>query len=115
MSDINALTQKLIQFRNERDWEQFHKPKDLAIYVSLEAAEVLEHFLWKSEAEIKEYLKSHKEDMADEMGDVINCLLLLANAADIDIIQAGENKLKKNAKKYPIEKAKGNAKKYNQY
>lgn len=114
MSEIQDLTQKIIQFRNERDWEQFHKPKDLAISLSLEAGEVPEHFQWKTEAEIVEYLKTHQEDIADELGDVMNYLLLLSHVADVDIIQAAANKIKKNAEKYPVDKARGSAKKYNQ-
>lgn len=113
MSEIQDLTQKIIQFRNERDWEQFHKPKDLAISLSLEAGEVLEHFQWKTEVEIAEYLKTHKEYIADELGDVMNYLLLLSHAAGVDIVQAAANKIKKNAEKYPVDKAKGRHTKYN--
>lgn len=114
MEKINSLVQKIINFRNERDWKQFHTPKNLAISLSLEAAEVLEHFQWKRDEEIEEYIKKHKEDLADELADVFNYLLLLADTAEIEIIEATENKLKKNAEKYPIDKARGSAKKYNQ-
>ncbi len=114
MNNFNDLTKKIISFRDNRDWNQFHTPKNLAISLSLESSEVLEHFQWKTDEEIKEYLVSHKEEIADELGDVLNYLLLLANRADIEIVQAAENKLKKNELKYPIDKAKGNAKKYNQ-
>lgn len=113
MIKINELTKKIIEFRNERDWLQFHTPKNLAISLSLEASEVLEHFQWKTDGEINEYLADHKEEIGDELGDVLNYLLLLANAADIDIIQAAEAKIKKNEIKYPIEKAKGRNTKYN--
>ena len=101
--DLNELTKKIIAFRDARDWAQFHKPKDLAISLSLEASEVLEHFQWKSDDEIKEYLKSHKEDISDELGDVLNYLLLLAHVTDIDILEAAVNKLEKNEKKYPAD------------
>jgi len=115
MNNITELTKKIIKFRDDREWSQFHTPKNLAISLSLEASEVLEHFQWKTDEEIIEYLKTHKEHVADELGDVLNYLLLLANKADIDIIQAAENKLKKNEKKYPVEKAKGSSKKYTEY
>ncbi|MFZ2189998.1 MAG: nucleotide pyrophosphohydrolase [Candidatus Magasanikiibacteriota bacterium] len=114
MNNIEELTQKIIKFRDERDWSQFHTPKNLAISLSLEASEVLEHFQWKTDEEINEYITTHKEHIADELGDVFNYLLLLANRADVDILKAAENKLKKNEEKYPVDKAKGNAKKYNE-
>lgn len=114
MNAITDLTNKIIHFRDEREWSQFHTPKNLAISLSLEASEVLEHFQWKTDEEIQRYLISNKEEIADELGDVLNYLLLLANRADIDIVQAAESKLKKNVIKYPVDKAKGNAKKYNQ-
>lgn len=115
MTNIQNLIQKIIMFRDERDWSQFHTPKNLAISLSLEASEVLEHFQWKTDKEIKDYLISNKEEIADELGDVLNYLLLLANRADIDIVQATENKIKKNEEKYPIEKVKGSSKKYTEY
>lgn len=113
MADIKSLTKKLIDFRKARDWEQFHKPKDLAISLALEAAEVLEHFQWKSDKEIEEHIKSHKDDLAQELADVFNWILILAHDTKIDILAASEKKIKINGKKYPIRKAKGNATKYN--
>lgn len=112
--NIEDLTKKILAFRNERDWQQFHKPKDLAISISLEAAEVLEHFQWKTDEEITEYLKTHKEDLADELADVMNYLMILAHTADINLAEAVEKKIIKAGKKYPVDKAKGSAKKYNQ-
>lgn len=114
MKNIEELTKKIIAFRDARDWAQFHTPKDLAISLSLEAGEVLEHFQWKTNEEIVEYLKTHKEHIGDELGDVFNYLLLIADAAGINIIEASEKKLKKNEEKYPVEKAKGKHTKYNQ-
>jgi len=114
MSNLKDLENKILAFRDERDWEQFHTPKNLAISLSLEASEVLEHFQWKTDEEVKEYIKTHKEEIGDELGDVFNYLLLLAHATDIDIIEAAENKIVKSAQKYPIDKAKGSAKKYNE-
>ena len=112
MSDIKTIAEKLIAFRIARDWEQFHNPKDIAISLALEAAEVLEHFQWKSPEEIKQYSKDHKDDIAEEMADVFNWIILLAHDLDIDIIKACEDKIAKNAKKYPSEKSKGNHMKY---
>lgn len=112
MSEIKELTKKVIKFRDARDWKQFHKPKDLAISLSLEAAEVLEHFQWKSEKEAVEYVASHKDEIADELADVFNYLLLAAHEFEIDIADALSRKMDKSEKKYPVEKARGNAKKY---
>lgn len=115
MNNIRDLTQKIIAFRDARDWKQFHNPKDCAISLSLEASEVLEHFQWKSEAEIKEYLKNHKDDLAEELADVFNFLLLMCHDLEIDIMEASEKKLIKNNLKYPVEKAKGKHTKYNKF
>ena len=113
MNDIEKLTGEIIKFRNDRDWSQFHKPKDLAISLSLEASEVLEHFQWKTEVEIEKYVKTDKEEIADELADVFSYLLVLSHDLDIDLIKAFEQKLKKSIVKYPIEKAKGKSTKYN--
>lgn len=111
--EIKKLTERIIKFRDARDWKQFHKPKDLAISLALEAGEVLEHFQWKSEQEIAEYVKTNKEDIADELADVLNYILIMAHDLDIDIIAAEERKVAKNESKYPVEKAKGKHTKYN--
>jgi NTP pyrophosphatase (non-canonical NTP hydrolase) len=112
MSDIKELTQKIIAFRDARDWKQFHNPKDCAVSLSLEAAEVLEHFQWKNEAEIKEYLKDHKTELAEELADVFNFLLLMCHDLEIDIMEASARKLAINDQKYPVEKARGKHTKY---
>lgn len=112
MSNIKNLQEKIAQFVSDRDWGQFHNPKDLAISLNLEASEVLEHFQWKSEKEMAAYVKSHKEEIGDELADVLYWVLLMANNLDIDVVAAGERKLEKNASKYPVEKARGNHKKY---
>lgn len=113
MPDIKQLTEKIIKFRDERDWKQFHSPKDLAMDLSIEAAEVLELFLWKSPEEIKEYVKTHKEEIEEELADVLYTVLLTSHDLEIDVARALEQKIKKNAKKYPVEKAKGVHTKYN--
>ena len=112
MLRLEDIQKKIIAFRDARDWIQFHTPKDLAIGLSLEAGEVMEHFLWKTPEEIAVYLKTHKEEIADEMGDVLNYLLIMANDFGIDLLDATDKKIDKNAAKYPVEKAKGRHTKY---
>lgn len=113
MPDIKQLTEKIIKFRDARDWKQFHNPKDMAMDLSIEAAEVLELFLWKDKQEIDEYIKKNKEEISDELADVFYTILLISHDLKIDIAQALEGKIKKNDKKYPVEKAKGVHTKYN--
>lgn len=111
--EIKNLTRRIIEFRDARNWKQFHNPKDLAISLSLEASEFLEHFQWKSKEEIEKYVKENKEDLADELADVFNYLLLTAHDLDIDIADALNKKIDKSEKKYPVEKAMGKHTKYN--
>lgn len=113
MSDLDALQAKILAFRDERNWKQFHNPKDLAISLSLEAAGFLEHFQWKSPAEIIEHLKVHGDDVADELADVLYWVLLIAHDLKIDLVKASTAKMKKNAKKYPVDKARNQHTKYN--
>ena len=115
MSEIQKLTDKLLEFRRERDWEQFHNPKDMALSLSLEAAEVLEHFQWKNGEAVVEYVKNHKEELGEELADVFGWILLLAHDLDLDICVAMEKKIIKNGLKYPADKAKGKADKYTSY
>lgn len=112
MSDLEDLQKKVVNFRDARDWKQFHNPKDTAISLLLEAAEVLEHFQWKSPEEIKKHLTDNKSEVADELADVLYWVLLMANDFGIDIAQEFNRKLASNEKKYPVEKAKGSHKKY---
>lgn len=112
MTDLTELQKKIIEFRDARDWKQFHNPKDLAISLSLEASEFLEHFQWKNPEEIKNHLLKHKADVSDELADVLNYVLIIANDLDIDLMQASLEKLAKNSKKYEVDKARGNHKKY---
>ena len=114
MKNIDEITKKIIEFRDVRDWKQFHNPKDAAIGLILEASEVLEHFQWKNKEEVEEYIQSHKDDIADELADVMYWVFLMAHDLKIDIGDAIDKKLAKSAAKYPIEKSKGNHKKYNQ-
>ena len=112
MSGIQDLTKKLIDFRNARDWQQFHNPKDLALSLTLEAAEVLEHFQWKSKEEIDEYIRTHKEEIGEELADVFNWVLILSHDIGLNILEASKKKISKNGEKYPIDKAKGKHTKY---
>ncbi len=114
MSDINELNLKLQKFRDERDWAKYHTPKDLAISISLEAAEVLEHFQWKTSEEAEQYLASHKGEVTDELADVLKYVLHLADVLNVDIVDAAIRKLKRDSAKYPVDKIKGNYIKYNQ-
>jgi len=115
MLTIKGLSRKIIHFRNARDWAQFHNPKDVAISLTLEAAELLEHFQWKNPAEIERHIKTSKTAISDELADVLYYVLLLSHDLGIDPLKALSAKLKKNAKKYPIRKAKGRHTKYTEY
>ena len=115
MSEIKELTDKIIAFRDVRDWKQFHTPKDLATGLLLEAGEVAEHFHWKNESELQEYIKNHREEIGEELGDVMNYLLLMAHDFGIDLFQATVKKVEKNGRNYPVEKSKGNSKKYTEF
>ena len=114
MSDIDKLTKLILKFRIDRNWEQFHKPKDMAISLSLEAAEVLEHFQWKTEEEVEEYLITNKDHIGEELIDVLWWVLLMCHDLNIDIDEAFVKKLQKNSQKYPIEKSKNSHKKWSE-
>ncbi|MCL2037604.1 nucleotide pyrophosphohydrolase [Candidatus Saccharibacteria bacterium] len=109
---LSDLQKKIIEFRDERDWKQFHNPKDSAISLVLEATEFLEHFQWKNCEECTEHVCKKKEDVSDELADVLYWVLLIANDLDIDLYEASLRKLAKNHAKYDVKKAKGNHKKY---
>ena len=112
MSEIKDLTAKIGKIRDDRDWKQFHNPKDMAVSLALEANEVLEHFQWRNGAEMDEYVKTHKDEIGEELADVLYWVLAMSSGIDLDIKEALEKKLLKTEKKYPVEKAKGNHKKY---
>ena len=113
MSDIKDLMEKIIKFRDERDWKQFHNPKDMALSLVLEAGEVMEHFQWKNKEEIEKYIKTNKEEIGEELADVLYWVLLMSYDLKIDVLDALDKKIRKNEKNYPIEKAKGKHTKYN--
>jgi len=107
-SDIQSITEALIEFRDERDWRQFHNPKDLAAALSIEAGELLECFLWKAHGD------ANMERVKEELADVFAFALLMAEHYKWDVKQITLEKIAKNAEKYPAQKAKGSAKKYNE-
>jgi NTP pyrophosphatase (non-canonical NTP hydrolase) len=111
-SDLKELTKLVVDFRDDRDWKQFHNPKDLALSLVLEATEVMEHFQWKSPKEMYLYIKTNKEEIGDELADVMYWVLLMSNDLEIDIAEALKRKILKNNKKYPVEKATGKHDKY---
>ena len=111
MSDIKEIIDALIKFRDERDWAQFHDTKNLALALSIEAAELNELFLWKDKEEAE---KVDKSRLAEELADVLSYAFLLADKHNLDVKTIVLDKIKQNAKKYPVEKAKGTAKKYDE-
>jgi len=114
MDEMRKIIEKIKKFRDERDWLQFHDPKNMAISIMLEASELLEHFQWKTKAEVEEYIKKNSESVQEEIADIAMYLFELADNLGIDLVSVMEAKLKKNADKYPVEKAKGSNKKYDQ-
>lgn len=108
MKDIEEIISALIKFRNERDWEQFHNAKDLALAISIEAGELLELFLWKKAEE------ANKEKVKEELADIFSFAFLLADKYGLDVKEIVLDKIKVNNEKYPVAKAKGTAKKYNE-
>lgn len=108
MSDLEELRKAIVQFTQERDWDQFHNGKDLALALSIEAAELNEAFLWKDVSEVK------VEKVKEELADIFNYAILIADKYNLDIKQIVLDKIRRNAEKYPVEKAYGSAKKYNE-
>jgi NTP pyrophosphatase (non-canonical NTP hydrolase) len=112
---LSTLAAALVEFRRERDWEQFHNPKDQALSLVLEAAELLELTQWKNGAELDAHLTEKREALADELADVVGWCLLIAHDRGIDLGEACRRKLEKNIAKYPAEKVRGSAAKYTEY
>lgn len=111
---VAALRERVLGFARERDWEQFHSPKNLSMALAAEAGELMEHFLWAESAASNEVVRdpARREQIADEIADVVIYALEFANVSQLDLAAAIEAKLAKNAAKYPVEKARGNARKY---
>tara|TARA_R110002020_G_scaffold156218_2_gene338063 strand:+ start:44481 stop:44807 length:327 start_codon:yes stop_codon:yes gene_type:complete len=105
---LEQAIDKLIEFRDARDWKQFHNSKDLSLAISIEASELLELFLWKENEDFD------RDKMKDELADILCFSLLLAKKNNLDIVEIINEKINKNALKYPVDKAKGTSKKYNE-
>lgn len=108
MNDLEELRKKIVQFTKDRDWDQFHNGKDLALALSIEASELNEAFLWKDAKDVD------VDKVKEELADIFNYAILIADKYDLDIKQIVLEKLRRNAEKYPVDKAYGSAKKYNE-
>jgi dCTP diphosphatase len=112
--ELTGLRDSLRQFAAERDWDQFHSPKNLAMALAVESAELLERFQWMTEDESRRLTPAQLAAVREEMADVINYLVRLADKLDVDLLAAARDKLAINAQKYPVDKARGNSKKYSE-
>lgn len=113
-TNLQELKDRILAFAKEREWEQFHSPKNLSMAIAAEAAELMEHFLWQSAQVSREdvHAEQLREKIVEEIADILIFAIEFANVADIDIATAIESKMAKNALKYPVEKAKGSSTKY---
>jgi dCTP diphosphatase len=111
-ASIQEIIEELRQFAAERDWDQFHSPKNLSIALSVEASELLEHFQWMTEEQSKALSADELQGVSEEMADVFLFLLRLADKLDVDLLKASRLKLELNARKYPIDKSRGKSTKY---
>lgn len=114
MNSIEALRDELRRFVDERDWAQFHNPKNLSMALSAEAAEVLEHFLWESGEATSSLPPAKRDEVAEELADVLIYLVRLSDVLDVDLLQAAGRKVAKNRERYPAEKVRGRAVKYDE-
>ena len=112
MADLDAIRKKIVAFRNERDWAQFHDPKNLAEALSIEAGELLENFLWKTTEQSRNLSPEELKNVKEELADIFIFLTYLSEEYKIDLLGEVENKISQNEAKYPIEKARGSARKY---
>ena len=113
---MDELIRAVQRFRDEREWRQFHNPKDLAISISLEAAELLEQFQWKTPEDVNALLKKgeYRTRIGEEMADVLILLISLADVLGLDLVETARAKLQENARKYPVDRARGSARKYDE-
>jgi NTP pyrophosphatase (non-canonical NTP hydrolase) len=114
-TDLNKLTKQLRKFAADRDWDQFHSPKNLSMALSVEASELLEHFQWLTEEQSYKLPNDKQKEVEAEIADVFIYLLRLSDKLGIDILDAAQNKIKQNAIKYPASKVRGSSKKYTEY
>lgn len=116
MNTFENIRKKLVAFRDEREWNTFHTPKNLAIDISVEAGELLEIFQWLSDEDVAKTLTTEKiEDIKDELADVMMGCILFAETINVDLLECVDKKIDKTAKKYPVEKVRGSSKKYTEY
>lgn len=113
--DLEALTQQLRDFAKARDWGQFHSPKNLASALTVEAAELLEHFQWMTEDQSRHLSEVKRGEISAEVADVFLYILQLCDGLGIDLVEAASTKIASNAAKYPVELARGNSKKYSEF
>ncbi|MDH5300018.1 MAG: nucleotide pyrophosphohydrolase [Gammaproteobacteria bacterium] len=113
--NLSNIKQRLRDFANERDWDQYHTPKNLSMALSVEAAELMEHFQWLSEAESRQLSADKLKAVSYEMADIFVYLIRIADKLDIDLLATVDEKLVINAQKYPAERVKGSHKKYTEY
>ena len=112
---MQDLVERLRQFAAERDWDQYHSPKNLSMALAVEAAELMEHFQWLTEAESLSLSPPKRDEVAEEVADVLLYLLRLSDKLGIDVVEAAQAKIQINSRKYPAERARGKAAKYTAY
>ena len=110
---LDSLRERLAAFVEERDWDQFHNPKNLAMALAAEAGELLEHFQWLTQEQARQLEASTRDEVAHELADILMFLVRLSDKLDIDLLDAARSKLEQNRDKYPVEKSRGRATKYN--
>ena len=111
---IEEITARICAFRDARDWQQFHNPKDMAVAIAAEAGELMQHFVWKTPEQIPQVVQDKRAELTDEIADVAILLFELAHNLDIPLTEAMQAKLDRNEKRYPADKARGNNLKYNE-
>jgi dCTP diphosphatase len=114
-TSLEELRDRLRRFARNRDWDQFHSPKNLSMALIGEAAEIVEHFQWLTESQSSDIPQDKKLEIEDELADVLIYLVRLADKLDIDLLEAADRKIEKNESKYPEDQVRGSAKKYNEY
>ena len=114
MTDFDQLTRRIREFTEARDWQQFHSPKNLGMALIVESAELVEHFQWLTEAQSRTLPPEKLVEVAEELADIQIYLIRIADQLNVNLLDAVDKKIMANAEKYPIDKARGNAKKYNE-
>jgi NTP pyrophosphatase (non-canonical NTP hydrolase) len=114
-NNLNILKYRLREFADTRDWNQFHSPKNLSMALSVEVAELVEHFQWLTEEQSRNLPQDKLEQVATELADTLLYLVRLADKLDVDLFSAAQSKIELNEKKYPVHKSRGNAKKYTEF